>query len=378
MLAFLRIRRRKSLDHQDHAVNEWRTKTIGQLLPDSFRLATFDTGCRLQMALGVKREWKKCDGGGKDDPGHPETAHMHETHDVIQIVIRDCLMRSKDSEEVRTNRYLNLLSCFPIGLGGSIRTFLLLGLLAAFQLGAADPRIGSWTLISAQSTLDPPNKLSITHLHDGVHVVMSGETHLDFTAKWKGHESSAPGNLGFNQIELHRIDKKQAEVKEKKDGAVVATVREKLSNDGNELTITTVSSGHADQITVWTRSGGAKVADDLFAGEWTQDLSKTRLRQGLVLKIESDGRGGVRFPGDFSYTARFDGKQYDLKNSRNDTVTLELVDPHTVDSIYRRDDQVAQKDRWVVSADGQQMTLTTTGTLETGQRVTEKLVFKRQ
>jgi hypothetical protein len=206
---------------------------------------------------------------------------------------------------------------------------------------------------------------------------MSGETHLDFTAKFDGHETSVPGNLAFNQVELRRIDKRQAEVKEKKDGAVVATVREKLSGDGNELTITTASKGHADQITVWTRSGGAKVAGDPLAGEWTQDLSKTRLRQGLVLKIEADGRGGVRFSGEFSYTARFDGKQYDLKNSRNDTVTLELVDPHTVDSIYRRDDQQAQEDRWVVSPDGQQMTLTTTGTLETGQRVTEKLVFKR-
>ncbi|MDX6457448.1 MAG: hypothetical protein QOE55_1145 [Acidobacteriaceae bacterium] len=207
---------------------------------------------------------------------------------------------------------------------------------------------------------------------------MSGDTHLDFTAKWDGHESSAPGNLAFNQIELRRIDKKQAEVKEKKDGAVVATVREKLSSDGNELTITTASKGRADQITVWTRSGGAKLAGDLFAGEWTQDLSKTRLRQGLVLKIEANGEDGVRFLGEFSYTARFDGKQYDLKNSRNDTVTLELVDPHTVDSIYRRDDQLAQKDRWVVSADGQQMTLTTTGTLETGQRTTEKLAFRKQ
>ncbi len=123
----------------------------------------------------------------------------------------------------------------------------------------------------------------------------------------------------------------------------MATVREKLSNDGNELTITTASKGHADQITVWTRSGGTKVANDLFAGEWTQDLSKTRLRQGLVLKIEADGNDGVRFSGDFSYTARFDGKQYDLKNSRNDTVTLQLVDPHTVDAIYRRDDQVTAK-----------------------------------
>jgi len=49
-----------------------------------------------------------------------------------------------------------------------------------------------------------------------------------------------------------------------------------------------------------------------------------------------------------------------------------------VDSIYRRDDQVTEKDTWVVSADGQQMTFTTTGTFESGQRVTEKLLFKKQ
>ncbi|MBB5329398.1 hypothetical protein [Tunturiibacter gelidoferens] len=255
---------------------------------------------------------------------------------------------------------------------------MLLILLAGFQPGVADPRVGSWTLISAQSSLDPPNRLSITPLHDGVHVVMSGESRLDFTANWSGHESSAPGNLGFNQIGLRRIDKRQAEVKEIKDGTTVATIREKLSNDGNELTTTTTAAGKAVQITVWTRIGGAKVANNLFAGEWTQDLSKTRLRQGSVLKIEPDGSGGIRFLGDFGYTARFDGKQYDLKNSRNDTVTLELVDPHTVDAIYRRDNQVTQKDRWVISADGQQMTLSTAGSLETGQRLTEKLLFKKQ
>ncbi len=260
----------------------------------------------------------------------------------------------------------------------SIRFFLLLGLLTALQPGVSDPRIGSWTLLSAQSSLDPPNRLSITPLHDGVHVVMSGESHLDFTANWNGHKSSAPGNLGFDQIELHRINKKQVEVREEKSAAVVATIREKISSGGSEMTSTAVAAGKPDQITVWTRSGGAKVASDPFAGEWTEDLSKSRQRQGLVLKIEPDGSGGVRFLGDYSYTARFDGKPYDLRNSRNDTVTLQLVDPHSVDAIYRRDDQVSQKDKWVVSADGQQMTLTSTGTLETGQRFSEKLLFKKQ
>jgi len=259
-----------------------------------------------------------------------------------------------------------------------MRRLALLGLIAAIELGGADPRIGSWMLISAQSALDPPNRISITALQHGVHVVISGDTHVDFTAKFDGHEAPVQGNPAFNQIEVRRIGKHQAEIKEKKDGAMVAMIRDKLSSDGNELTSTTSQQGRANQITVWTRSGGTKAANDLFAGEWTEDLSKTRLRQGLVLKIEADGKEGVRFSGDFSYTARFDGKEYNLKNSNNDTVTLALVDAHTVDSIYRRDDKVAQRDRWVVSADEQQMTLTTTGTLETGQQVKEKMVFRKQ
>lgn len=251
-------------------------------------------------------------------------------------------------------------------------------MLAAFQPTAADPRLGTWKLISAQSTLDPANHLSITPVPDGMHVVMSGEAHFDFTANLNGKEAAAPGNLGFNQIQLHRIDKHQAEVKEAKDGTPVATVREKLSNDGNELTSTTSTTGHAPQITVWNRTGGAKVAKDPFVGEWTQDPSKTRMRQGLLLKIEPDGRGGTRFLGDYTYTARLDGTQADVKNSRNDTVSLQLADPHTVDATFRRDNQITQKDRWQLSADAQQMTLSSTATLEAGQHITEKLVFKKQ
>ena len=211
-----------------------------------------------------------------------------------------------------------------------------------------------------------------------MHVVMSGETHLDFTVNGKGRESAAPGNAAFNQVELHRINKKQAEVKEKKDGAPVATIREKLSADSNELTTTTTVPGKADQVTVWTRMGGVKVGNDLFAGEWTQDISKTRMRQASTLKIESDGRGGVHFSGDSTYTAHLDGKPNDLKNSRNDSVALQVVDSRTVDATYRRDNQVSQKERWIVSADGQQMTVSSSGSLETGQHFTEKLVFKKQ
>jgi hypothetical protein len=207
---------------------------------------------------------------------------------------------------------------------------------------------------------------------------MSGETHLDFAAKLDGHEASVPGNPAFNQIQLRRIDKHQVEIKEKKDGAVVATIHDKLSKDGDELTSRTSQTGRADRVTVWTRTGGKKAANDLFAGEWTQDPSKSRLRQGMALKIEAAGKDGVHFSGDFSYSARYDSKEYDLKNSTNDTVTLQLVDAHTVDSTYRRSEQITQTDRWVVSGDGAEMTLTTSGTLETGQRVQETMIFRKQ
>jgi hypothetical protein len=248
---------------------------------------------------------------------------------------------------------------------------------AQAQTAPADPRVGVWTLSSAQATLDPPNRLSITSQPGGMHVVMSGETHFDFTADLNGKKSPAPGNLGFDQIELHKISKREAEVKEEKGGALIASVREKLSQDGNELTSTTAVTGRAVQTTVWTRTGGKKAKLDPFVGEWTQDPGKTRLQQGQKLQIEADGQGGTRFIADYSYTGRLDGKPYDLKNSRNDTVTLTLVDAHTVDAAYRRDNQVTQTDKWVVSADGHEMTVTTAGTLETGQRLTEKLTFKK-
>jgi hypothetical protein len=252
------------------------------------------------------------------------------------------------------------------------------GIMATVNASAADPRAGSWTLVSAQSSLDPANKLSIVSSDGTVHVVMTGETHLDFTADSGGKNTPVTSNPAFDQVQLHRISKKQVEVIERKNGAVVATIRNRLSQDGRELTFTTLRPGRPDEVSVWTRTGVAKKSHDPFAGDWTQDVTKTRLRQGMSLKFEAVGNDGVQFTGEYSYTARFDGKQYDVKNSRNDTVQLAQIDSHTVNATYRRDQQVTQQDRWVLAPDGKTMTLTTTGILETGQRFAEKLVFQRQ
>jgi hypothetical protein len=245
------------------------------------------------------------------------------------------------------------------------------------RLFAADPRAGTWKLVSADSHLDPSRVLSISHAGKGIHVVISG-VHVEFTSNWDGHDNHVENVPAFNQIVMRRIGKDQAEIKEKKDGALVATLHDKLAADRKELITTTVRPGREDEITVWERTGGAHDAGNPFIGEWTQDFSKTRLQQGLVIKIEPSGKDGVRFAGEFSYTANFDGRDYPLKDSRDDTVALALIDPHTVASTYKRGDEVGDQDRWVVSSDGQQMTLTTTGSLGTGERIKENLVFRKQ
>lgn len=264
---------------------------------------------------------------------------------------------------------LKLIGMMPVVL-------VVLLVLVTTRLWAGDPRLGTWKLVSADSSLTPPRVLSISHAGKGVHVKISG-VHIEFTSGWDGKDNHVQNIPAFNQVVMRRIGKDQAEIKEKKNGALVATLHDKVSSDRKELVTTTVQPGREDQITVWKRTGGAVDAGNPFIGEWTQDFSKTRLRQGLVLKIEPNG-SGVHFAGDFSYTANLDGKDYPLKDSRNDTVALALVDPHTVTSAYKRGDEIAEQDRWVVSADGQEMTMTSSGELGTGERIKESLVFRKQ
>jgi hypothetical protein len=162
---------------------------------------------------------------------------------------------------------------------------ILLMLVAAIQLSAGDPRIGTWKLIDAHSTVDPPRKLTVTSQQNTVHVVISGSTRIEFTAKWDGHGYPVSGVLAFNQIVVHRISKTRADLIQTKDGIAVATIHEQLSPDGKELEAITSRKGHDDEISVLERTGGLTDAKNSFAGEWTEDLSKSRLRQGLVLKI---------------------------------------------------------------------------------------------
>src|ERR1700735_323028 len=82
----------------------------------------------------------------------------------------------------------------------------------AAELFAADPRIGAWKLVSADSALDPPGVLNITPQGKGVPAVIPGSTYLDFTAAYGGHDNHVQNIPAFNQMVMRRIDTYQSEI----------------------------------------------------------------------------------------------------------------------------------------------------------------------
>ena len=252
-----------------------------------------------------------------------------------------------------------------------------LTLVAAVQLFAADPRIGTWKLVSAKVVTDPPAKRIITAIPNGLHLVDSPQG-IETTALFDGRDYPVRNSPAFNQVSPRKIDQRTIEVTNKKDGKFVNTFTFKVLSGGLEMTGTThYPDGRPDRIVAYERTGGAKDPDNTVIGEWTVNRSKSTMLTAAPLTFKPDGADGVSMNWDFSYSAKLDGKDYALKNSRDDTVMLRQVDARTVEATYKRGGKVADQDRWVVSPDGKRMTLTADGTLRSGAHIHTEEVFEK-
>jgi len=253
-------------------------------------------------------------------------------------------------------------------------------LAAAFQLMAADPRLGTWKLVSASSTQDPPRTYTVTPEGNGIHFVNS-PNRMEFTGRYDGRPYPLLNVRVFDQVALHRTSGDAIEQVYTKDGTVIETDRMSFSSNRNEVIETNsfISPRGPDVVWIWERTGGSRNPADPYIGEWTRNLSKSRMRQGLVLRIEPDGGDGVHFVGEFSYTAKPDGMDYPVKAARfADATALEFVDARTVISVYKLAGKVTGQDRCVVSGDGKRMSVASDRTQRNGIRTHEDLVFEKQ
>jgi ABC-type transport system substrate-binding protein len=139
--------------------------------------------------------------------------------------------------------------------------------------------------------------------------------------------------------------------------------------------------------------GATLWAADPAAGTWKLDVAKSKFSPGpapksatVTYEETADGikRSGETINADgtktsFSYTAKYDGKDYPVTGSDTfDTISVKKINEHTVAATLKKSGKVVNTARRVVSKDGKTMTLTLNGTNAKGEKIHNVQVFDKQ
>ncbi len=132
-------------------------------------------------------------------------------------------------------------------------------------------------------------------------------------------------------------------------------------------------------------------APDPFAGMWQLDADNSTFDPGpgptdRSMKFEITANGlhhqtltPTLFAGTniIEYTAKFDGKDYEILGSGLDTVSLKRLDAKTIERTGKESGKVSETCTMKISADGQTLTVTTKGAFR-GTPYSSVQILKRQ
>jgi hypothetical protein len=138
----------------------------------------------------------------------------------------------------------------------------------------------------------------------------------------------------------------------------------------------------------------AALGADNFLGTWKYNAAKSKTTSTNPTKSQTDVReatpdGGVKItrtgqladgtPVNYSYTYKYDGKEYPVAGAPFDTISVKRVDANTTSwEVKKTGGKYHATGRTVVSADGKTMTQTSSGTDTDGKPVTQTIIFDRQ
>jgi hypothetical protein len=132
---------------------------------------------------------------------------------------------------------------------------------------------------------------------------------------------------------------------------------------------------------------------DLSVGTWKLNVAKSKYSPGPAPKSATityeETADGIKRTGEsvdaegkttsFSYTAKYDGKDYPVSGSETfDAIALKRINDHTSQATLKKSGKVVSDARRVVSKDGKTMTLTINGTNAKGQRTNNVAVYEKQ
>jgi hypothetical protein len=134
-------------------------------------------------------------------------------------------------------------------------------------------------------------------------------------------------------------------------------------------------------------------AADQNSGTWKMNPAKSKYSPGPApksntvkidsdadnIKLSADGIDASGNPTHVEYTAKFDGKDYQITGVPNaDTIALERPNPGTIRSTLKKGDQVVMTVTSVISKDGKTRTSTFKGKDAQGVDVNNVVVYDKQ
>jgi len=159
------------------------------------------------------------------------------------------------------------------------------------------------------------------------------------------------------------------------------------SRHGRGLAIAALVIG----LVVPARSAFAQTKDDPLIGRWLLERAKSEFsgnvpeRRITIFELTKDGAlkhitGTIVANGStdrVEYTAKYDGKDVPISNSFLWTVSVKRIDARTTERSGKVMGEVVETSKRTVSADGQTLTIVTTGT-NAGDEYSSTQVFTRE
>jgi hypothetical protein len=238
-----------------------------------------------------------------------------------------------------------------------MRTVFGILLLALFQTNtwaAGSVFDGTWRAEYPQN-FDPQRKPDVLELLNGLYTCKSCDPPYFLAADGKDHPVTSDPEFTTRRITV--VDQRTVTKSAKGSGGVSVISRCMVSEDGSTLTELQTISGMAAKPFVIrmhsTRVAAGPSGSHVLSGSWHRvDFDMPNNEEDTVLHVEdnslsmSDGLGR-------SFTAKLDGTKAPYHGSPEfSSVSVKLLDSHTLEESDLHGDQVVKISRWSVDPDG--------------------------
>jgi len=183
-----------------------------------------------------------------------------------------------------------------------------------------------------------------------------------YEVKADGQDQKVTGHPYFDTVSVRVVNPKTVEFTQKKNGKVVGTDKETISDDGKQLLDEftwqpEASNKQQNGKAVSTRVAMGPAGSHAISGSWQGEKLQDFSQDAMMWTYKSTGNGlSMKGGTGESYEANFDGKDYPFKGDPGVTsVSLKKISATSLEETDKREGKVISVSRISLSPDGKSM-----------------------